>query len=173
LLRHERLKLGERVDTLKQLVSAARDAAEAASSTPSGASDQRPNELPSEGNADSWEQIRLAWRSIRDRIELAIENIGHRSVRGKYARIARYSYADVINALRKDREISPTVASRLLQMDAMFNRLKFRPKAVTPSQVSQFKAWLDLVDAFLPRLPDEEPTAPSVAPATEPAKQAA
>jgi hypothetical protein len=179
-LRQERVKLGERIDTLGLIVRATRDEAEASiglppplPSAPSPQSLERatppvpgflppplsPTEQTAPGDVSAlatWETIRLGWRDVRDRLELLIEGIRHARVRGKYSRIPRYTYREVINALQRDGEIaSAQVADRLRNMDTTFNILKFRPRTVTGSDVAQFNSDLEFVDPYLPRLPDE------------------
>jgi hypothetical protein len=178
LLRRERLKLGERIDTLAQIVRATRDEAEAAIGLPlqpppaafvpqppppQGAVPGAPAPLPPAdyalpAEADSvtnWETIRLGWRDIRDRLELAIEGIRHAGVRRKYSRIPRYGYREVINTLLRDGVIKTQVADHLLNMDRTFNVLRFRPNTVTGADVSDFNRSLAFVDDELPRLPPE------------------
>src|SRR5262245_31236008 len=191
LLRRERLKLGERIDTLAQIVRAARDEAERALGLPpptpptapppppqSYAGPQAPptqGAAPSisaapvapSGAATNWETIRLGWRDVRDRIELLIEGIRHAGVRSKYSRIARYTYRNVINALQKDGIIAlAQVADKLRSMDTTFNILKFRPRTVSATEVAEFNSALAFVDPYLPKLPDAELSAD---PPTEPA----
>jgi hypothetical protein len=186
LLRRERLKLGERIDTLAQIVRAARDEAEAALGLPSQAPPVTPAPQPPIGpqppqaagsaavppapedvGATNWETVRLGWRDVRDRIELLIEGIRHAGVRSKYSRIARYTYRYVINSLQKDGVItSAQVADKLRSMDTTFNILKFRPRTVSASDVAQFTSALEFVDPHLPKLPDTELSAD---PPTDPA----
>ena len=190
LLRAERFKLGERIDTLAQIVRAARDEAEAAlglppPTPPTAPPTQPPPSFqppptqglapsaspvpaaPSATAATNWETIRLVWRDVRDRIELLIEGIRHAGVRSKYSRIARYTYRYVINALQRDGIIqSAQVADKLRSMDTAFNILKFRPRTVSATDVAEFNSALEFVDPHLPKLPDEELSAdPTAKPA--------
>ena len=114
-----------------------------------------PTPLPI-GHADgmtNWETIRLGWRDIRDRMELAIEDIPNAQVRSKYSRIARYVYQFVINALQKDGVIAPAqVAERW--MDKTFNILKFKLRTVSADDVAKFTRALEFVDHHLPKLPN-------------------
>jgi len=101
----------------------------------------------------NWETIRLGWRDIRDRMELAIEDIPNAQVRSKYSRIARYVYQFVINALQKDGVIAPAqVAERW--MDKTFNILKFKLRTVSADDVAKFTRALEFVDHHLPKLPN-------------------
>jgi hypothetical protein len=127
-LKQERISLGQGVDTLSEIVKAARDLSETALAQPSnGGASQFPAGAGSGDAIDpnGWETIRRIWRDTRDRIELAIEEVPRRS-RGKYSRIRRYNYLDVIDALRKDGVLGPAVANKLQGMDTRFNTLKFQ-----------------------------------------------
>jgi hypothetical protein len=90
LLRRERLKiqglvedLGQRVDTSIQQSKAAIEAAETALAQPSVLVAANSN------SASHWETIRSEWQNVRDRLELAIERIPHKSTRGKYGKLTR------------------------------------------------------------------------------------
>jgi hypothetical protein len=162
-LRQERIKLGERVDTLVQLVKAARDEAEAALAQPQSVTEPRGATPAQEDNLANWKAVQSIWRSARDRLELAIEGISRSNVRGKYGKLPRYTYRRVINALEADGVISPTVSNKLRTMDTRFNTLKFRPKSVTNADVVEFVELFELPNAKLPRLPEEPSAAESAA----------
>jgi hypothetical protein len=167
-LRSERVKLSERVDTLALLVRAARDEAEAAIVQPTPAAPsrtERPIQTPSTNN---WEAIRVAWRDIRDRLELKIEELPQRR-RGKYSRIRRTSYRPVIHALEQDDALNPSVADKLRNMDRTFNTLKFRPTDIADEDVWEFQRGIEFVDPWLPDLADPDP-APTPEPPAAPAK---
>ncbi|KAB2919952.1 MAG: hypothetical protein F9K29_03595 [Hyphomicrobiaceae bacterium] len=163
LLRRERVRLSERIETLRQIVTAARDQSEelaqapiegalpSASNGPTAVNGARADEL---GN---WQTIRSGWRSIRDRLELLIEGISSARVRGKYSRMPRRRYRDIINRLEQDGELTPKIATELLRIETLFNKVRFRPRSVTVEEVSDFKVAYDLVGKFLPPLPDDSP----------------
>jgi hypothetical protein len=109
----------------------------------------------------NWEVVRSIWRDVRDRLELAIEQIGRARVRAKYSRIPRYRYRDVINALESDDAVRPSVADKLRRMDNLFQTLKFRPATVKDFDVAEFRQGLEFVHRWLPRLPDGEGPLPS------------
>ncbi len=151
-LRAERLKirdlveyLGEKVETSAQLAKAARDAAETmASPTPTGST-------VSNGSLAHWEQLRSDWHDVRERIELAVEGIKHKSVRGKYAKIDRYSYRDIIVTLREDEIIKAQAEAALLNMNQRFMALKTRPSQTTANDVAAFEGWMRQVNGSLPK----------------------
>jgi hypothetical protein len=155
-LRRERLKLSDKVDTLSQIVRATRDEAEEALARPPPvqSSQAYANGRAEENALQNWEHVRSNWRSIRDRLELVIENISGSRVRGKYSKFPRYNYRRVINALHSDGEVTPKVANELLSMDTMFNTLKFRPKEIGTDEFEKFQDSYNIVDKFLPKLPD-------------------
>jgi|SRR5690349_11317334 hypothetical protein len=166
-LRSERLKLSERVDTLGLLVRAARDEAEVAIAQPGSALVPGAGRAVQQPSFNNWEAIRVAWRDIRDRIELKIEGLPQRR-RGKYSRIRRTSYRSVIHTLELDDALNSSVADKLRNMDRSFNTLKFRPTDITDDEVSEFRRSVEFVDHWLPNLPE-----PDSAPAPElPAAQA-
>jgi hypothetical protein len=134
-LRHERLQLSERVETLSQIVKATSDEAEEAVAIRSGVQNAA-------GDRKSWETIRSDWRNIRNRIELKIENIPQTRVRQKYS-VRRYRYANVINQLADDRLIESHVRDALLAMDGAFQQWKFRPPDVTPQDARQLRERFD------------------------------
>jgi hypothetical protein len=103
---------------------------------------------------------------MRDRIELLIEGISSSKVRGKYSKMPRRRYRDIINALERDGELTPKIADELLWIDGLFNRVRFRPRAVTDQEVSELKVSYQLAGKFLPPLPDEAglPEPPTQAP---------
>jgi hypothetical protein len=162
LLRRERLKiqglvedLGQRVDTSIQQSKAAIEAAETALAQPSVLVAANSN------SASHWETIRSEWQNVRDRLELAIERIPHKSTRGKYGKLTRYNYNDVIIGLKDDGQIKSGQAFHaLMAMNGLFNRLRARPSNATAAHVEQFNEWLRDVNGSLPKLPP--PKAPPV-----------
>lgn len=185
-LGRERGRLQERVDTLAQHVKAATDASDTAIAAAKEASDtivaaiatsggraaqangaQAPNVVPQPEASDyaNWERISDIWNDLKDRIELKIQEISHKRVRGKYSQMARRTYRDVINALQEDRLLKPGVAIRLLEMDHQYQVLKFRPRNVTAEQVEKFVEGLQIINAnrALPHLPTEPAEAASAA----------
>ncbi len=171
-LRCERLKLGDKVDTLSQIVRATRDEAEEALARPVAQSAQSyANGRAQEGDPfANWERIRSDWRNVRERLEFMIENISRARVRGKYSKLPRYNYRRVINALQTDGEMTSKVCNELLRMDTLFNTIRFRPKGVTNEELSKFEDAYNLVDRFLPRLP-EPPSSPQPEPTLSPAPE--
>lgn len=159
-LKRERVKisgliddLGQKVDTSGQIANAAREAAETAMSRPTG-----PAQFQN-GSTANWEIIREDWQQTRDRLELAINKIKHKSTRAKYGKINRYSYADVINQLREDEQLKSDRAwMALLNMNQKFLGLRTRTNSVGPQEVHEFKALLRDVNGSLPKLP--HPPAP-------------
>ncbi len=167
-LKSERRKLkllvegvGERVETFGQFAKAARDAAEAATSPEQGA-----NSIGDSSGLANWDALRSEWQDMRDRIELAIERISHKTVRGKYSKINRYSYRDVIVSLHEDGEISSSVETALLNMNVLFLGLRARPAKTTSADLAQMRAWVKAVNGALPKLPKPRP--PTGAPNGEP-----
>ena len=160
LLRQERLRLGERIETLRQIVTAIRDQTEEAlaapssefplSSAPSGSNGTVSN--PAAGR-EFFEIIRQRWRDARDRIELAIEEIPRSRVRGKYGRLPRYDYSEVIVSLQKDSVLTPKERTELLRMNDTFNYLKFRPTKTTQQQATEFGELYAIGTRRLPDLP--------------------
>jgi hypothetical protein len=135
----------ERLETLGQQVKAAQDAVERAPDVVSGVSD---------GNiAANWESIRTDWRNIRDRLELSIQQIGHKSKRDKYSRLDRYSYIKVIQALLGDEVIRAPIAADLMQMNSKFLALRRRTNVATAADLAEFRRWFGNVNSALPELP--------------------
>ena len=163
-LRRERVILSERIETLRQIVTAVRDQSEealaqpssngAVTATPNGAN-QTPATLPGSG-IESWERVRALWRDARDRMELAIENISRSSVRGKYGKLPRYRYEEVIVHLRRDGILTDRERNELLRMDASFSRYKFKPKAITPEEALSFEESYHMGTKSLPLLPEQD-----------------
>lgn len=161
-LKRERIKLsgliddlGQRVDTSAQIANAAREAAETAMSRPNGSMQSQV------GSTANWELIREDWQQTRDRLELAISKIKHKTTRAKYGKINRHSYADVINQLREDGQLRSDKAwMALLNMNQRFLALRTRTNNVGPHEVHEFKNWLRDVNGQLPKLP--HPPAPQV-----------
>ena len=156
-LRQERVKLSDRVDTLRQIVQAAREETEVAqlqaqiavpplTSSPNAAgvgnqaTAQSQTQVEVSDGVPNWEAIRSAWSEIRERIELKIERIRRARVRSKYSEFTRYTYMDIINALRHDDEIKVPVWLALINMDRLFHQLKFRPQSVSAVDVANFQA---------------------------------
>lgn len=166
LLRRERVRLGERIETLRQIVTAVRDQSEEALAQPggqaalpiAGGAPNGPSETLNDTRLENWEAIRALWRNARDRIEASIEGMLRTSMRGKYSKIPRYTYADVIVQLRKDRVLGPKQMAELLRMDTFFNSAKFKPKSVTSQDVSSFKESYLIGTRGLPKLPEAEAT---------------
>lgn len=147
------------MDTLSQIVRATRDEAEEALAHPTTA---QPTQAYTNGRAEekrsleNWEQIRTSWRNVRERIELKIEGIRSGRVRRKYSKLPRRSYKGVIEALRKDGEIEPNPYTALLDMNSMFQKVKWRPDRVTDEEVKEFDYLLRRIDGELPPLsPDQ------------------
>lgn len=166
-LRRERILFSEKVGTLSQIMKGIRDDAEAGLAppialppAPSSASEQAQKQV----SANNWEDIRVVWRELRDRIELAVEGIERRAMRAKYAEIPRYGYRQVIKALEEDGIIGATVSTKLLVLDNLFSRLKFTPSSATEGDAKLFRDTRQLVDRWLPKLPQpEQSPAPSPA----------
>ena len=82
---------------------------------------RRRNGVPAtNGAVANWETIRGEWRNVRDRLELAVEGIGRKAARAKYSKYPRYSYHDVVSALRRDGAIKPAAGVALLNMNQCF-----------------------------------------------------
>ena len=139
-------KLPEKVDTLGQHVKAAQDAIEKGSPGSTIAA--------GDANIQNWEEIRSTWRNIRERLELAIEQIRRKSTREKYGRFDRYSYSKVIKTLSDDQEITDTIAADLLKMNAKFLSLRRRTSATSQNDLQEFKNCFARVDRALPKLPE-------------------
>jgi hypothetical protein len=160
-LKSERIKinevvstLSERVETFGQFAKAARDAAETASVSAA---------MPSTGVA-SWEALRSEWFDIRDRIELAIERIDHKSVRSKYAKIDRRNYWDVIVTLREDGIVRAAAAAALINMNQRYMALRGRQASATPADLHLFREWVRDVNGALPKLPKSRAAPPTAMP---------
>jgi hypothetical protein len=155
LLRRERLKIRDSVDELSQRIAtsiqqskAAIEAAETALAQPSVLVAANSN------NTSHWETIRSEWQNVRDRLELAVERIPHKATRGKYGKLTRYNYNDLIIGLRDDGQIKSGQAFHaLMAMNGLFNRLRARPSNATADHVEQFADWLRQVNGSLPKLP--------------------
>lgn len=154
-LKRERVKissliddLGQKVDTSGQIANAAREAAETAMARPTGPAQMQ------NGSTANWEFIRSDWQNTRDRLELAIKRIKHKSTRSKYGNINRHSYVDVINQLREDEQLKSDKAwMALLKMNAKFLSLRTRTNSVGSPEVEEFRCWLRDVNGSLPKLP--------------------
>lgn len=151
-LRRERIKiaaligeLANQIETVGQQALAAREAAESIPVVPG-------DRTGAGGSGAEWDEIRSEWQTVRERIELAIKRIGHKAVRGKYAKIPRYNYRDVIVALAADGEIKSQAELALLSMNTCFLKLRSRPVSATPADVAQFKEWHRLVNGSLPKV---------------------
>ena len=168
-LTRERERLSERVETLGQHVKAAGEAADAAIGAAREAADAITSvaerarasatlgaaEAADAGDYSNWETISGIWRSIKDRIELKIQEIPQRRMRARYASLSRSTYSSVIDALENDGLIRRGIANKLRQLDHQFHVLKFRPKRVTKAQAEEFREALQYVDKFLPPLAQE------------------
>jgi hypothetical protein len=111
-----------------------------------------------DGNASNanWERVSDIWSRLKERIELKIERIPRANVRGKYSRMKRRSYLDIIGALRKDHLLWPAVANKLSELDTRFHALKFRPTSVTAADVRVFEEGEQIADKALPPLPEDD-----------------
>ena len=163
LLRRERVRLSERIETLRQMVTAVRDQSEDALAEPAleqAAPTAHGTALANRALASTlgnWDAIRTGWRNTRERIELLIEGISRTRVRSKYSKMPRRRYRDIINALEKDGELTLKIANELLRMEALFNRVRFRPSSVTAQEAADFAVSYNVVSKFLPELEAEEP----------------
>jgi hypothetical protein len=149
MLRRERKRLGERIETLRQIMTAVSDQSEeqeavlaqAQVQAQPDASLQTPlsggvaNTVPIRDELANWNTVRAIWRDVRDRLELLIEDISSSRVRSKYSKMPRRRYRDIINALERDRELTAKVADTLLSMEGVFNRARFKPRGVADSDV--------------------------------------
>ena len=167
-LTSERERLSDQVGTLGQHISAGRETADAAIASARETAEllqriaDQNRTTPLEPVAPAvlydpanWATVSAIWREIKDRMELKIESISHRSTRRKYSRLPRVTYKDVIDALLKDGFIGRGVANQLNQLDTAFHTLKFRPKKVTQAEAERFREGLQIVDRELPDLPEE------------------
>jgi len=161
-LRRERKRLSERIETLRQIVTASSDQSEEEVAL-AQAQAAPPASPPANGGTiptfpahalDNWQAVRAAWRDIRDRLELLIEAIPSGRVRGKYSKMPRRRYRDIVNALEKDGELRAKIANTLLGMETTFNRARTRPKSVTDADAADFVVAYQLVREFLPESPD-------------------
>jgi hypothetical protein len=141
--------LSERIETIGQLTKAAQATAEAALARNTGSGGETTALAMS-----NWETVRVIWQEVRDRIELKIGDIDHKSVRAKYSKFARYSYREVINTLHSDGVVSSSKAWIALQnMNSNFLRLRTKTSAANSNDVEQFQQWLKDINGSLPRLP--------------------
>lgn len=161
-LRRERILFSEKVGTLSQIMKGIRDDAEAGLAVPAtpalAPSSPVPEQTQKQVGSNNWEDIRVVWRELRDRIELAVESIERRVVRAKYADIPRYGYRQVIKALEEDDVIGTTVSTKLLTLDNLFSRLKFTPSSATEEDAKFFREARLFVDRWLPKAPQPEPS---------------
>jgi hypothetical protein len=181
MLRRERKRLSERIETLRQIITATGDQSEEqevalAQEQTSSATPPRPapnggtEELaPIRDDLANWLTVRAVWRDIRDRLEILIEDISSSRVRGKYSKMPRRRYRDIINALEKDRELTAKIANTLLAMEGTFNRARFKPRGVGDGDVVAMVDAYNLVSRFLPPSPDGAPQVdvPSATPAQQ------
>lgn len=144
---------GIKLDTMSQQVKAAQDSAETSQLPVTANSDTTANGSAVAGN---WEIIQARWRDIRDRLELIVNGFTNKATRGKYSKIDRYSYLDLIQELLKDKRISPIRAAALINMNAMYLGLKRRTNRVTIAEVQQFQQWYESADKGLPKKPSDE-----------------
>lgn len=181
-IRRESGRLKERVDTLGQHVKAAGEAADTAVASANEAARSITTAIaaglqgfrkqanssaldqpePADGETN-WEKISDIWRDLKDRLELQIQEIGHKRVRAKYSQMPRRTYRDVINSLRDDGEIPSGVATKLLTLDHEYQVLRFRPKSATAAQLALFQEGEQLADRVLPDLPESAPAAEQTA----------
>ncbi len=162
-LRYESARLGDRIETLRQLVTAVRDQNETAppiAATPDAAPEststnsQRKAEPPN--GREHFEGIRQLWRAARERIEQAIEDIPRSRTRGKYGQLPRYTYREVIIALNRDGLVSNKEMAELLRMNSIFDGLRSRPASATAQQLESVKEAYRLGTKSLPKLPNIE-----------------
>ena len=167
-LRRERILFGEKVGNLSQIVKGIRDDAEAGLSSQQQAVASAPvlPQRQSASEANHWEDIRIVWRELRDRLELAIEQIQRRATRAKYAEIPRYGYRRIIKALEDDGEIGTTVSTKLLTLDNLFARLKFTPASASADDAKHFRETRDFVDHWLPKAQPADKAPPLGSPPT-------
>lgn len=136
--------LGEQVETLTQQVKATQDMAESPPETASTTAET--------AGLSNWDIIRADRRLVRDRIELAIKRIRHKSRREKYSKFDRYSYQKIIQSLLEDQEIHQRTAASLLAMNSKFLSLRTRTASTSRDDVAAFKGWLADVDKELPQI---------------------
>jgi hypothetical protein len=151
-LRRERMKigdfvekLGEKVDKSAQMIQAVRDDAEALPQASAPTSLQH-------GSLRHWEVLRSEWATMRDRIELAIERIDHKSTRSKYSRMSRRNYRDIIVQLCEDKVITQKTEDALLSMNGLFFSFRSRPSQTSAADVEDFKQHKQRVNSGLPKL---------------------
>jgi hypothetical protein len=181
-LSRERERLEERVDTLSQHVKVAKEASETAIVAAKEASDaiimavaasapgnSRPGQMngsrmPSgasphflEPDHTNWDRVNEIWGALKDRIELKIQGISHKSVRNKYSHMPRRTYRKIITALQEDGVLRSGIANRLRDLDHQYQVLRFKARHVTTEQVAMFMEVQQMVDGqrALPALPDE------------------
>jgi hypothetical protein len=169
MLRRERKRLSERIETLRQIITATSDQNEeqevvlAQEQTPPAPSPSpAPNgaavgATPIRDDLANWLTVRAIWRDIRDRLEILIEDISSSRVRGKYSKMPRRRYRDIVNALEKDRELTAKVANTLLAMEGTFNQARFKPRGVGDQDALAMVEAYNLVSRFLPPSPDGAP----------------
>jgi hypothetical protein len=181
-LGRERERLEERVDTLSQHVKVATDASDAAIISAKEASETIVAAVAASASSSNrsgpvngarvpasatpqllqtdhtnWERVNEIWSELKDRVELTIQSISHKSVRNKYSKMPRRTYRDIITALRKDGVLTPGVAIELLRLDHQYPVLRFKARQVTPQEVETFVEALQKINAtrVLPPLPTE------------------
>jgi hypothetical protein len=160
LLSRQRARLQDTVNliesrliTLRKLVEAVRDDTETVTEPAPPATNG------STAGPDHWETVRRTWASARNRIELAIdEGVKDGRKRRRYANMSRYTYNDIIFALRSDGALKTETATRLIEMNALFLRLRARPRATTEAQANHFEALYRAASANLPK--EAEPQLP-------------
>jgi hypothetical protein len=138
-LRRERLDLEESINTLSEHVRAIKDAADQGS-------------VPPEPTAtvEHWEQIRLMWADIRERLEYAISAIGDGRRRRKYSAMSRYSYERITSNLQGDLGLDREVVNALHEMDKWFLHLR-RSRAATQKELTWFQTYYRRAAKALPQ----------------------
>jgi hypothetical protein len=160
-LRRENNKLGDRIDTLRQLVNAQADRDEEEAALDKMASAPQPKSLPNgmapavaSNPIDNWQAVRTSWRIVRDRIELLIEDIASTRLRGKLSKMRRNRYRDIVTLLEQRGKLGAHTADTLRKMDLFFNQARFKPQGVSDVDVAKFVVDYQVVDRELPELPD-------------------
>ena len=92
----------------------------------------------------NWEAIREGWYEIRDAIEAAIETLPA-DQRRKYSEAKRYSYAEIIDSLQRDKVFDNKTAEAAKNINKVFLQVRPRNAVIDSGKVQSFAEWLPQV----------------------------
>jgi hypothetical protein len=118
-----------------------RDRTRSHNATPA-AQNRTQSQVIDSGNEDCWDELREAWNVAKANLESRIETIDDRRRLRKYARMARYTYGEVIAALAGDGQLTEAQAASARAMNELFLRHRSRQVPVRAADIERFNGHL-------------------------------